>query len=129
MKEKSLEWLEFARLDFQAAQDLLKLDERYAGISAYHAQQTAEKSIKAYLLLKNKEIKRTHDLLFLIEQCVLLDEDFVKMRTCSEYLDPFAVKTRYPDDARFELSLEEAQELVACSKIILEFVTLKINGS
>jgi HEPN domain-containing protein len=63
----------------------------------------------------------------LLDKYILLDSEFITLRKCSKDLDPFAVKTRYPDDARFELSLADVQELVACSKRILNFVSSKIN--
>lgn len=60
------EWL------FKAFQDLKSLDILFSSqeplfdIIVYHAQQCAEKSLKAFLAFSRKEIDKTHNLLPLV---------------------------------------------------------------
>jgi HEPN domain-containing protein len=126
MKEKSLEWLKFAKDDFEVGQSILiTFKERYVGIVAYHFQQSAEKALKSFLIFKGQLVPRSHNLNVLLEQCELLDIDFKTIRTQADALNPFSTKTRYPDDISSHLTYEEAQELLTYSKKILQLIEKK----
>lgn len=127
MKEKSLKWLKFAKDDFEVGQaTLITFRDRYAGIVAYHCQQSAEKGLKAFLVLSGQLIPKSHNLNVLLEQCEILDADFKNIRIQADRLNPFSVQTRYPDDVCDYLTYEEAEELLNYSKQIIELIESKI---
>ena len=126
MKEKSKEWLKFAIIDFEMAEDLLSLKDRYAGGVAYHAQQAAEKALKAYLLHHNEEIPKTHDLVLLIRRCAQIHIEFLTIEPIAAQLNPFSIQTRYPDDMHSAISVKEAKKLLNFGKSILDFVTQRL---
>lgn len=90
------EWVEHAKSDLRmaqlAAKDKFVLPEQ----SCFHAQQAAEKAIKAALLLRGIGFPLTHDieeLLELAENGGIALPDVIKD---ASFLTPFAVETRYP---------------------------------
>lgn len=101
-----LEWLNFARMDITAAQDLFKKQQnprhRPIEIILYHCQQCAEKALKAFIVQYHGSLKRDlqiHNLQILRGECEQWDNSFLKQRIidhCSN-LDPFSVAIRYPN--------------------------------
>jgi HEPN domain-containing protein len=64
-------------------------------VIGFHAQQAAEKSIKAVLSAHTIEFRRTHDLVTLLD---LLEEHGLEAPPASDWLDelnPYAVEARY----------------------------------
>jgi HEPN domain-containing protein len=90
------EWLILAQEDLATASDMVQR-QRWRHV-CFHAQQAAEKFIKALLTSRQIEIPRTHDLEKLMQPVIdarpmgLLDPDILDL---SEY----AVDTRYPRDS------------------------------
>ncbi|MHB9028428.1 MAG: HEPN domain-containing protein [Candidatus Latescibacterota bacterium] len=66
-------------------------------LAAYHAQQCAEKYIKAYLVYQGIDFPRTHNIAQLLELCPERDlwEDSLES---AEELSPYAISARYPGD-------------------------------
>lgn len=61
------EWVEFAEADHVAGHRLLSTDEsRVLPAVCFHAQQCAEKYIKALLVMRSIHFPKTHDLLELV---------------------------------------------------------------
>lgn len=110
-------WLVKAQKDLLFAQEALKRGEEFTDVACFHAQQAAEKTLKAYLVWLEIEFPKTHvlgDLLDLIAQKDLLLENW---RERLQALTPFAVETRYPE---FSLpSLEEATQAVETAEGVL----------
>ena len=92
----------------------------------FHAQQFAEKSIKAFLIKHNVDFKKNHDLIYLLNLCVEIDSDFVLINDSMEALSPYAVTIRYPDDFYIPTP-EEAHAAINHAKIVKEFVLAKLN--
>jgi len=91
------QWLRFARLDLENAQFLY--DHRHPRpleIICYHCQQAVEKVLKAYLVAKDIEIQKTHDLGVLCEQCAILDVAFGDIAADCGKLTLFVIYARYP---------------------------------
>ncbi|CAD5244201.1 HEPN domain-containing protein [Thermococcus camini] len=70
-------WLEKAEKDFVLAKNSLSL--KFYDYVTFHAQQCAEKALKAFLVSKGKPIKRTHDIGELILRCADVDSEFLKL--------------------------------------------------
>ncbi|NOX62001.1 MAG: HEPN domain-containing protein [Chloroflexi bacterium] len=86
-------WLRFAADDLRMAQ--LAFQEEIYTQSCFHAQQCAEKSIKALLINQGQSPPRSHRLVYLIN---LLSSDLLAdMQKDVGLLDLFYIPTRYPD--------------------------------
>ncbi|OHD53972.1 MAG: hypothetical protein A2Y33_12440 [Spirochaetes bacterium GWF1_51_8] len=90
----------------------------------FHCQQCAEKALKAFLVSKHSEISRTHDLEFLLMQCIQIDKTFETIDTGK--LSDYAVEIRYPDDFYIP-EIAEAKEAYSDASIIYEFVSEKLG--
>jgi len=67
MKPQVKEWVQKAEEDWQAARKLGRGRKPLYNLVCFHAQQCAEKYLKAVLEQKTSPIPRTHDLVALIE--------------------------------------------------------------
>ena len=119
-------WILFAEADMRAAQ-LLSLDSDIPGrIACFHAQQAAEKALKALLVANDISFRKTHDLVVLVgllpsgprEEIDLLDTDV---------LQPWAVDGRYPGDLP-EASADEAAEALAVATAIVKIARYAVAG-
>lgn len=121
------DWLERAELDLRLAERALHIPPVLAGGAAYHAQQAAEKALKAFLAAHDQPFPLTHNLNVLIPLCVSLDAGFGQFAGAASSLTPYATQFRYPGgpiepaatDA--ERGLEEAVRLVAFVRGQLNF--------
>lgn len=86
--------LVLARRDHRAAELLRDQPEVGDGIIGFHAQQAAEKALKAWLTILGIDFPWTHDLSLLIHK---LEEGGAEVRNLWALLDlnPFAVQFRY----------------------------------
>lgn len=71
--EQALRWLDVARRDFRGADALMAAESPEPSLACGHAQQAAEKALKAALVLERIDPPRTHNL---IELCNLLPTDW-----------------------------------------------------
>ena len=95
-------------------------------IICYHCQQSAEKALKAFLLSNKQEIKKTHDLRFLLGECLSLNTDFQQIADACSRVTVYGVQSRYP----FSLEINEDDMVLALSDAekILQFITEKLQG-
>ena len=63
-------------------------------MAIYHTQQCAGKALKAYLVYKEQEVDRTHNLDLLNNQCRSLDSGFAAIQEAALFLRPFATVYR-----------------------------------
>jgi HEPN domain-containing protein len=68
-------WLEKAAEDLAAAAHDLRADPPLCGDTAFHAQQSVEKALKAFLTWRGREFRKTHNLIELGQQVAELDHD------------------------------------------------------
>lgn len=118
-------WLEKARRDLITAQEKLNSAEPFTDIICFHAQQAAEKYIKAYLVLQELEFPKTHTLEDLVLLAAQKDTAFLELKDCSVELTPYAVEIRYPEWE--EPSLEDARKSVAIAEKVKDFILPKIR--
>jgi HEPN domain-containing protein len=110
-------WITFAKADLRAARLLLSDVEVPARIACFHAQQAAEKAIKAVLIFEETPFRKTHDVIVLagLLPANLVDE--------LESIDPvvlqqWAVDGRYPGDLPDATPAEADEVLVVASLIV-----------
>ncbi|PIS25931.1 MAG: DNA-binding protein [bacterium (Candidatus Stahlbacteria) CG08_land_8_20_14_0_20_40_26] len=92
------QWLTKANDDLKIVEHELDLPEKEIVKDAicFHCQQAVEKYLKAFLIYHKAEVERTHDIEHLLDQCALIDKDFVNIEV--RELSSFGVDIRYPDD-------------------------------
>jgi HEPN domain-containing protein len=83
--------------------------------ATFHAQQCAEKYLKALLVVYGRAFPRTHDLAALHDLCLQADLYIPIEAEQLERLNAYAVQVRYPGD---DPSLEEAQEAVEIAQAV-----------
>ncbi|MGH8583122.1 MAG: HEPN domain-containing protein [Gammaproteobacteria bacterium] len=118
-------WLAKAENDLTAARTLLETDPPITDIACFHAQQCAEKALKAFLVLADIHVEKTHYLPRLVELCFRADPSFQNLKDAASELTDYAVASRYPDEWR-DIPCAEAIEAVRLTEIILNFVQGKV---
>jgi len=66
--------------------------------ACFHAQQSAEKYLKAYMTAHDIEYPFVHNLEKLISLCAAHDPGFVAIQSLGADLTPYAVELRYDDE-------------------------------
>ncbi len=89
-------WLKKAESDLLAAEATLNAAAFDA--ACFHAQQAAEKSLKAFLCNTGGDFPHTHNLAKLVEACRQADPSFADLRSVVEPLTPYAVELRYDQE-------------------------------
>jgi HEPN domain-containing protein len=127
MNPLSLEWIEKAEGDwFTAQREYRARNHPNYDAACFHAQQTAEKYLKAWLQESGKSIPRIHNLVELVSLCIEIDGTFTALEPELRGLDVYAVRTRYPGQSA---NKEEALEAINISKNIRIFIRKKLGLS
>jgi len=119
--EEIYQWLIKADHDLRSARRLFSDDPPLLDTAAYHCQQSVEKALKAFLVLNDVQFSKIHLLSPLVEQCIDVDEGFVRFRETAEILTPFATVFRYPGDA-VEPERSHVEEGLRLASMVIEYV-------
>jgi HEPN domain-containing protein len=114
-------WLAKADNDFLCIRNNLAAERAPWDAVCYHAQQAAEKMLKAFVVFHVRQPWKTHDLLALLGECVALDAAVGELADDCEVLNPYSVEVRYPDDL-LEPDEAEARAAVAAAQRIHSFI-------
>ena len=118
-------WVKRAEEDLFTAKALLNFKKPVPWIICFHAQQSAEKLLKAFLIEHYRTIPKTHDIKSLILTCAEIDSAFLKLLEEEvDRLTEYAVETRYP--VLFEPTVKEAEEAVKLAEKVREFIIQRI---
>jgi HEPN domain-containing protein len=91
------EWVEKAEGDYRGAVALNRRRKQpLPDLVCYHCQQSAEKYLKAYLVMQGVTPPRTHNLLDLLADCEIYDSTLSSQFPLVVSLDPFSVQFHYP---------------------------------
>jgi HEPN domain-containing protein len=91
------EWIAKADLDFETVVRLMA-EERFRDIVAFHAQQSAEKYLKALLARYQIEFPKTHVIKRLLILLEPVNPTVVDTIEDANWLTPFGADIRYPGD-------------------------------
>lgn len=93
------EWLRKATLDKESFYWLLQADTDLRETSVFHAQQAAEKFLKAAWVSQGLVPPKSHDLVFLLDQAStgFLQKVEERHRKAALLLNNYAVEIRYPE--------------------------------
>jgi HEPN domain-containing protein len=125
MHPLALEWVEKAEGDYVTA-----CRERFARRSpnydaaCFHAQQMAEKYLKAYLQDTQQPVPRTHDLIELLAMCQPIDPVFALLEADLKSLNGYAVGVRYPGQMADK---EDAVQAVHLAKLVRQFMRQRLS--
>ena len=98
MAEPHRAWLVKADHDLLNVANNLAAEDVPWDTVCFHAQQAAEKSLKAVLVSYGTAPPRTHDLVALLAQCAEHAPALADLEGACRTLTAFAVSSRYPDD-------------------------------
>ena len=102
----------------KADHDLLNIENNLAANDipwdtvCFHAQQVAEKVLKAFLAYHGRDLLKTHDLVALLTHCVNINGTLSDLEADCRKLTSYGVAARYPDEL-FEPGETDARELVS----------------
>lgn len=105
--------------DFGLAGYLLQEDSPYQEAICYHAQQAAEKQLKALLTWHDIQFPKTHDMETLLGLAEAAHPGISGSLGPSVALSAYAVELRYPDN-RFEVDARTAEEAVRLASLVRE---------
>jgi len=92
---ESRRWFQQARWDLSAAQ--LLADNGYFNLACFHSQQSAEKALKAFLILQGARDIHGHAVAQLCDDASGFDPAFRALRRRGALLDKHYIPTRYPN--------------------------------
>lgn len=106
----SKQLITLAQDDLTALNGMMSSEIFTEAIFGFHAQQSVEKILKAWLALLGQEYPLTHNLNILLDQLELKGASIEMYRDFSEYTD-FAVRWRYEDLLSGTVALNRADTI------------------
>jgi HEPN domain-containing protein len=128
IRKRAKEWLRHADEDLRLARHAFKLKSAVPyKLIAYHAQQRAEKSLKAYLVYRKIDFPYTHNISLLLKM-LPSSADWASEIWNAATLSPYAVTARYPGKAT--VTKKDALRAVAMASTVRKTVmkALKLEG-
>ena len=89
--------------------------------AAFHAEQAAEKLLKALLTFHNVESEKSHSIDYLLDLCVTVEPGAERLRSAASGLTDFAVEPRYPFPRR-DPTESEVAEAIQAARLVRRFV-------
>ncbi len=121
-------WVEKAENDRLNISNNLESDRVPWDTICFHAQQAAEKYLKAFLIYHDCRPIRTHDLGRVLNDCLVFDETLIVLRDECNRLTDYAVTARYPD-LYAETEEETARAAVAAADSICEAIISRLPSA
>lgn len=119
------DWVAKAQHDLTSARIILAAEEGPTDTVCFHAQQAAEKILKALLIVRSIPFSRTHDIDILLDTLNDAELD-VTFRDVSPILTSYAVESRYPGDF-VDPEREDAVEAFRIATELFHHVCQKIT--
>lgn len=110
MKQRTEEWIQKAEGDWTIAQREMENDDPVWDGVCFHAQQCAEKYLKALLEEQDVEVPKIHDLVVLLDRTGEWGEKLAHARSTLARLSTFGGATRYPGMDADKEAAREAME-------------------
>jgi len=117
------QWLAKANEDLLVVERLTENEIIATSSVCFHCQQAVEKFLKAFLIAHETEIKKTHNIEYLLSECSDIDKDFSDIDP--KELSEFGVDARYPGDMYIP-GKEETLEYKKMAMEMKELVESKI---
>jgi HEPN domain-containing protein len=107
-------WLRKAEHDLLNIENNLAAKEIPWDTVCFHAQQAAEKVLKAFLVHCGRDLTKTHDLVALLAHCVECEADLAPLESDCRMLTSYGIAARYPDDL-FEPGEADGRDVIAAA--------------
>ena len=119
------EWLKKAEDDLLAGKAIIDKSAP-AWTACFHAQQSAEKSLKAAQIFFLRDIQKEHDLEVLLNSLKsYFNTEIIRQETIK--LTDYYVTTRYPGIKESEITLQDASIAIELADKILNFIKKQIK--
>lgn len=125
MQEHEL-WILYASNNLETAKTLLREDRIYSS-SFFLAQQCGEKALKAFLISKQRHLRKIDNLIELLNDCMEIDPSFIALKKDAEGLNPFSITFRYPDTSLAFPDKTTLTITIAEAERILDFVKERLQ--
>ncbi len=102
------DWLRIAEKDLRRVHNLLSFND--AEGAGFYLQQAIEKYLKAFLLSKDWQLKRIHDLEALLNDALVYDVSLESFRALCQRVSGFYFLERYPLPIAAGISEEDIRE-------------------
>jgi HEPN domain-containing protein len=115
-----------AERDLATAQHMAEEGATFADVICFHAEQCAEKALKALLLRLDQVPPRTHDLVWILQTIIAIEPDMAAVEYECMILTDYAVAPRYPgwEDVTGAVDLPE---VIKSAAMILKRVMIKLG--
>lgn len=120
------EWFKKGDEDMKYAILGLKNNGPYS-LGCFHCHQAVEKYLKGYLVYKEREFEKIHDLLLLLRLCLEIDKEFSNFIELCERLNAYYIPTRYPVPEIKEYTQEELRDFITRTQKIIIFVKERVK--
>lgn len=109
------EWISKAEGDYAVANREMEASGGNCDAVCFHSQQMAEKYLKAFLFKNKVDFPKVHNLVELLELCLVIDSSFEACRDFLDRLEDYAVLYRYPgasaDQADADIAFRDAEKI------------------
>lgn len=116
LADRARQWMEYAEADLRGARHLMTMPDCPNWMVAYHAEQAAEKALKAFLVHKEVDFPPTHNITMLREFCSQFGDWALELEAADE-LTRFAAAARYPS-LGLDLSSREIERIVKIAESV-----------
>ena len=118
-------WMEKSWRDLEMAHRAVAGTPPFSDMAVYHCQQSGEKAVKAFLVLRGIVFEKTHDIEVLIELASGIEPGFGELMDAADAPTPYATRFRYPN-ATFSIEPlpTEFAEALDHAKSIFDFVLM-----
>src|SRR5262249_43100009 len=120
-------WLSKADVDLKAAAHEISAEALWGDVM-FHAQQAAEKSMKAFLAWHEVPFRKTHNREELGQQCVALNATLAVAAGEAAPLTEYAWKFRYPGEPH-EPERAEAEEALALAQSVYDVILARLPAT
>lgn len=117
-------WLTKAQHGWLAAIRLFTPDCAMLDIVGFHCEQAVEKTLKAYLVSREVEFEKPHDLVWLLDLCSDCDRAFESLRQPIKPLSAYAVASLYPGPA--EPTRSQVEHALAVVEQVWDLVAQRV---
>jgi HEPN domain-containing protein len=124
MNELTAEWITKAEGDYATAEREFRARRRpnYDAV-CFHAQQTIEKYLKAFLQEQGAIFPKTHSLIELLEIALPFDKSLELQRELLVQLERYAVRYRYPGESADK---DEARAALRAAKVVRTIIRQRL---
>ena len=125
MNPLTLEWVEKADADYHTASREYRVRKATnQDAVCFHAQQSAEKYLKAFLQEQGSPIPRLHSLMELLALIVKIDGSFMLIQFDLNVMEGYAVQSRYPG---LSADKSEPNAALKASERVRDFIRNKLG--